>query len=168
MKTEQFDYGVFAQALELADTWNFQLAVEKIVEVKGGTWDLARAEGAVRNYKRYMAVTKALGGMQLVPNGDIDEIWHMHILDTRAYMRDCQQLFGEYLHHYPYFGMLGEENRRHWLDVQSGSEALWQTLFSEPLYGIGQAAQKCPQACPCEINQVSTGPSLVTVFQKAA
>lgn len=168
MKTGQFDYGLFAEALELTDTWDFKLAVEKIVEVKDGTWDLARAEDAVRNYKRYMAVTKALGGVQLVPNGDIDEIWHMHILDTRAYTRDCEQLFGEYLHHYPYFGMLGEENRSQWLAVQSESAALWQALFGQSLYGVDQTAQKCPQACPCNIDQVSTGSSPASSFQKAA
>ncbi|MBF4254538.1 hypothetical protein EA007_27345, partial [Vibrio anguillarum] len=77
------------------------------------------------------------------------EIWHMHILDTRAYMRDCDTLFGEYLHHYPYFGMLGEENQRQWLDVQAQSEQLWQRLFDEPLYRNDSVAQKCPQVCPC-------------------
>ena len=168
MKTGQFDYAVFVQALELANAWDFKLAIEKIVEVKDGTWDVARAEDAVRNYKRYMAVTKALGGVQLVPNGDIDEVWHMHILDTRAYMRDCEQLFGEYLHHYPYFGMLGEENRDQWLDAQSESAALWQTLFGHALYGVDQAAQKCPQACPCNIGQVSTGSFKASSFQIAA
>jgi hypothetical protein len=168
MKTGQFDYAVFAQALKLTDAWDFELAKKKIVEVKGGAWDFARAEAAVLNYKRYMAVTKALGGVQLVPNGDVDDIWHMHILDTRAYMNDCQQLFGEYLHHYPYFGMLGEENQRQWLEVQSESAALWHGLFGEALYGAGQAAQKCPQACPCNIDQVSTGSSNALPLQEAA
>ena len=30
---------------------------------------------------------------------------HAHILDTRAYKRDCHALFGQYVHHYPYLGM---------------------------------------------------------------
>ena len=118
----------------------------------GAAWGLQRAEKAVENYKRYMAITKALGGVQLVPNGDIDEIWHMHILDTRAYMRDCDALFGEYLHHYPYFGMLGEENRNQWLNVQTESERLWNDLFGEVLYGSDSAPQKCPQVCPCHMD----------------
>ena len=115
-----------------------------------------------------MAVTKALGGLQMVPNGDIDEIWHMHILDTRAYMADCNALFGEYLHHYPYFGMLGEENRQQWLQVQKVSTNLWVQLFGEPLYGADSAAQKCPQVCPCNIDDLTiTSSGLSDVLRSA-
>ena len=117
MKVGKFDKVAFTQALEITEAWNFELAIKKIAEAKMGLWDAKRAEAAVQNYKRYMAVTKALGGVQLVPSGDIDEIWHMHILDTRAYMKDCEQLFGEFLHHYPFFGMLGDENHRQWLEI---------------------------------------------------
>lgn len=168
MNTEQFDNAVFKSALTLTDAWDFELAIKKIVEIKDGAWDLTRAILAVKNYKRYMAVTKALGGVQLVPNGDIDEIWHMHILDTRAYMKDCQELFGEYLHHFPYFGMLGEENEQQWLTVQSQSASLWQNLFGEELYKANLDAQKCPQVCPCHIDQVSTGSSMIPAIQQFA
>ena len=37
----------------------------------------------------------------LVPTKDMDEFWHMHILHTKFYMKDCQNLFGRYLHHTP-------------------------------------------------------------------
>ncbi len=168
MKAMKFEQTVFDRAIEITNAWNFELAVEKLIEVKNGEWDLDRAEAALRNYKRYMAVTKALGGVQLVPNGDIDEIWHMHILDTRAYMKDCNELFGEYMHHFPYFGMLGEENRQQWLEVQSQSESLWQELFCEALYGATLEAQKCPQVCPCHIDQIASGPSNFSSVQKAA
>lgn len=168
MKTVKFEEAVFDQAIEATNAWNFELAVEKLLEVKSGQWDLNRAEAAVRNYKRYMAVTKALGGVQLVPNGDIDEIWHMHILDTREYMKDCNELFGEYLHHFPYFGMLDQENHQQWLDVQSKSESLWQELFGEALYGPTFEAQKCPQVCPCHIDQIASGSSNILSMQKAA
>lgn len=162
-----FDELVFTEALAIAKTWNFNLAIQKLIESSPERWDLVSTKKAVLDYQRYMAVTKALGGIQLVPNGDIDEIWHMHILDTRAYMRDCDTLFGEYLHHYPYFGMLGEENKRQWLDVQAQSEQLWQRLFDEPLYRNDSVAQKCPQVCPCHVDQISVGGS-VSAFTKSA
>ncbi|NLC37276.1 MAG: glycine-rich domain-containing protein-like [Alcaligenaceae bacterium] len=168
MKAVKFEQAIFDRAIETTNAWNFELAIEKLLEVKSGQWDLNRAETAVQNYKRYMAVTKALGGAQLVPNGDIDEIWHMHILDTRAYMKDCNELFGEYLHHFPYFGMLGEENRQQWFDVQSKSESLWQELFGEALYSPTLEAQKCPQVCPCHIDQVASDSSNTSSMQKAA
>lgn len=162
-----FDEFVFTESLATTKKWNFELAIQKLVESNPEQWNLVRAKKAVLDYQRYMAVTKALGGVQLVPNGDIDEIWHMHILDTRAYMQDCDTLFGEYLHHYPYFGMLDEENQQQWLDVQAQSEQLWQHLFSESLYRNDSAAQKCPQACPCHIEQLSVGGS-ISAFTKSA
>ncbi|CAH2904092.1 MAG: hypothetical protein PCALPYG88_7177 [uncultured Paraburkholderia sp.] len=164
----KFEQANFDQAIAITNAWSFDLAVKKLLETKNGEWDMNRAEAAVKNYKRYMAVTKALGGVQLVPNGDIDEIWHMHILDTRAYAKDCDGLFGEYLHHFPYFGMLGEENRHQWLDVQSESASLWQKLFGESLYTGVLEAQKCPQVCPCHIDQVTSGSSHISSRQKAA
>lgn len=168
MGSVKFEKAVFNQAMEKTNAWDFKLAVEKLLELKGGLWDSSRAQTAVLNYKRYMALTKALGGVQLVPNGDIDEIWHMHILDTRAYLNDCNELFGKFLHHFPYFGMLGEENRNQWLDVQSQSQSLWQELFGEALYGPTLEAQKCPQVCPCNIDQISSGSSNISPMQRAA
>lgn len=164
----KFDQQIFDQALAITEAWDFDLAASKLLENKGDNWDAARVNAAIQNYKRYMAVTKALGGIQLVPNGDIDEIWHMHILDTRAYMKDCNTLFGEYLHHFPYFGMLGEENRQQWLEVQSESKALWLSLFGESLYGGSLEAQKCPQVCPCHIDQIESGSSFLASTQKTA
>lgn len=168
MQVYQFNKEAFDQAMTVTIDWNFKLAIEKILQIKQGEWSLDRAQKAVDNYKRYMAVTKALGGVQLVPNGDIDEIWHIHILDTRAYMKDCNNLFGEYLHHYPYFGMLGEENEWQWLDVQSASESLWHELFGEALYGLDSVAQKCPQACPCHIDQFGKNDARIDSLKQAA
>jgi hypothetical protein len=44
----------------------------------------------------------------LVPPPDIDTFWHQHILFTREYARDCERLFGTFLHHRPASGEAGE------------------------------------------------------------
>ena len=36
-----------------------------------------------------------------MPALDIDKVWHQHILHTRDYARDCQRIFGAFLHHAP-------------------------------------------------------------------
>jgi hypothetical protein len=60
-------------------------------------------------YEAYLSLLIAFGQQSiLAPPVSADKFWHYHILDTRKYMQDCQYLFGEYLHHYPYFGMRGE------------------------------------------------------------
>lgn len=164
----KIDKTLLQAALNVTTNWNFDLAVEKLTENNSNGWTTERAEKAVQNYKRYMAITKALGGVQLVPNADIDEIWHMHILDTRAYMADCDRLFGSYLHHYPYFGMLGEENKEQWIQAHNESELLWQELFGEKLYKIDNEPQKCPQVCPCHIGDTALTASGMTIVRQRA
>ncbi|MGS0536415.1 glycine-rich domain-containing protein [Pseudoalteromonas sp. SaAl2] len=164
---QSFNGHTFTEALAKTKKWDFELAIQKLIDSNPEQWSLERAEKAILDYQRYMAVTKALGGIQLVPNADIDEIWHMHILDTRAYMQDCNALFGEFLHHYPYFGMLSEENQQQWVDVQAQSEELWHNLFNESLYSKDSVAQKCPQVCPCHVDQLSIGGSTSALLKSA-
>ena len=47
--TQQFDNAVFEQALALTATWDFKLAIEKVLEIKNGEWTRDRAEKAVQN-----------------------------------------------------------------------------------------------------------------------
>jgi hypothetical protein len=46
--------------------------------------------------------------MWLPASRPLDLFWHEHLLDTRAYFADCEQVAGRYLHHLPYFGMRNE------------------------------------------------------------
>ena len=124
----------FNKAFDLVKDLDFSLAIEKLQNLEVGSWTKERALKAVDDYKKYLAITKVLNGYQLVPNGDIDEIWHYHIMDTRQYAKDCNDIFGGFLHHYPYFGMLGEENKEQWLNVQRESDEIWFQLFEENLY----------------------------------
>ena len=135
-------------AVNLIANWDFSLTKQKLLEVAYAGWSQERADLAERDYKRYLAITHATGGYQPVPNADIDRFWHEHILDTRRYARDCEDLFGEFLHHYPFFGMRGEADEAMWKSTIGISEQLWSDAFGESLYGSALDPQKCPQACP--------------------
>ncbi len=76
---------------------------------EGENWTPEQCESAEIEYKRYLHLCKKYG-MGIVPNKIMDTFWHFHILDTRAYHQDCNTVFGHYLHHFPYFGMRGEED----------------------------------------------------------
>lgn len=144
-----FQQAEFDKAIALVSEWDFSLTKQKMLEPDYAGWPEERIEQAEKNYKRYLSVTKALDGYQLVPNGDVDRFWHEHILDTRRYVQDCAELFAGFLHHYPYFGMRGEVDNRVWLDTASQSTDFWAHLFGEHLYEVDVAeAQKCPQSCP--------------------
>lgn len=62
-------------------------------------WSDSEIERAIERYRGFLGV--ALGGGTVVPTEDIDEVWHVHILDTRSYVRDCDRVFGYYFHHTP-------------------------------------------------------------------
>lgn len=80
----------------------------KLVKEKG--WPLQKADSVEKLYKAYLLLFALYPCEEHVPTPDIDEMWHSHILDTYKYMADCHDIFGFYLHHYPYLGMLGTED----------------------------------------------------------
>ena len=80
---------------------------------EGKGWTQEQASLAELWYRRYLTlVLIAPPEIALVPNGPIDLFWHQHILDTRAYARDCQHIFGEFIHHFPYYGLNGDAAER--------------------------------------------------------
>ena len=65
------------------------------------------------------------------PSKDVDPFWHYHILDTRKYMQDCDQLFGYYLHHEAYLGMEGPESETELLEAWAATQEL-RTMIGAP------------------------------------
>jgi len=62
------------------------------------------------HYKRWLYLRRKHEGELLPPTRDIDIFWHAHILDTYRYHEDCELIFGYYFHHYPYFGVRGDQD----------------------------------------------------------
>lgn len=55
-------------------------------------------------YRRHLWLCYKYPGNGNVPVSAVDEVWHCHILFTRAYTADCSRIFGRYLHHNPHVG----------------------------------------------------------------
>jgi hypothetical protein len=102
--------------------------------------DLREAE-----YRKFLALHLAYPQSEIVPCKLVDEFWHTHILDTRAYHEDCDAIFGEYLHHFPYFGMRGEADAQALQDAYDDTLEHYRGAFSEPPEGtwISADASKC-------------------------
>lgn len=75
-------------------------------------WDKYEVENIGCFYKEWLVLHICYPNVSLVPNARLDEYWHAHILDTIAYTQDCLMLFGKYLHHYPYYGLEGDEEQK--------------------------------------------------------
>ena len=81
-------------------------ALKRKLETTEG-WSAESVAEAEQLYRRYLSLAVVYPDQALGPSREIDDFWHAHILDTRAYMADCEMLFGKYMHHFPYGGESG-------------------------------------------------------------
>ena len=98
----------------------------------GPGWSSEHIERMAVAYKRFLILLARHPNVTIAPTRDIDTVWHTHILDTRKYAADCQRIFGEFLHHYPYLGLRGDQDRQvnaanalHELFVQEFGDRPW-------------------------------------------
>jgi hypothetical protein len=116
---------------------------------EGEGWSVELCNEAEKEYKRFLALKRRYPEKEIVPNGPVDKFWHQHILDTEKYAEDCKQLFGFFLHHYPYFGMNGEKDAQNLNDAFEETKSLYKKHFSEDYIGFAKRckAPKCRTQC---------------------
>jgi hypothetical protein len=77
-------------------------------------WDREECSGVHREYERFMTLKAKLADFdarQLSPPLAVDQMWHQHILDTRAYEPDCKAFCDRLIHHDPRGGVGLAERR---------------------------------------------------------
>jgi hypothetical protein len=98
----------------------------------GEGWSRDKANAVEKEYRRFLCLMKLFPNEDTAPLVDVDTFWHYHILDTMKYAVDCEQVFGYFLHHYPYVGMDGsEEDEQFRLDSGERMRALYEATFGE-------------------------------------
>lgn len=101
----------FADILNGIDSLDLSMIKIKLMDAEEGEGWSPEYCGRVENeYRLYLSLTRHYPTKAIVPSKIVDKFWHYHILDTQAYAHDCQEAFGFFLHHYPYFGMRGPED----------------------------------------------------------
>lgn len=103
-------------AVEHINTIDFSLISEKLCSkdvLLCRTWSPVEIEIGLQYYRNFLFLNKKYlrEFPVLPPMLEVDEIWHHHILDTRQYVKDCECIFGQYFHHYPYFGTRGNADK---------------------------------------------------------
>jgi len=83
-------------------------------------------------YRRFLALHLLHPEADIVPCKLVDEMWHRHILDTAAYREDCEAIFGQFLDHFPYFGMRGEADAQALADAYADTLDRYREAFGEP------------------------------------
>lgn len=106
---------------------------------EGKGWSQDYANQIEQEYKRFLYLLAV--DIDAVPTKDIDAMWHQHILDTRAYAADCQRVFGSFVHHFPYLGMRGPEDKKLLEEKFAATCAAYLIHFGTP-YGTDDSCCK--------------------------
>lgn len=141
----------FDEALEAAVTKvnEIDLTMLKRKQIEEYGWASEHADQVEDLYRKFLALNLVYPDRKVCPTGPIDELWHAHILDTRAYAADCEKVFGHFLHHFPYFGMRGPEDRKNLEDAFADSRELFIRHFGvDPCLGDIESRGCSPQRCP--------------------
>lgn len=113
--------------------------------MRENSWDNNTWELALKEYNRFLILRKKYPSTILVPNELVDAVWHAHILNTEQYHKDCNRLFGKYLHHVPHLeDNVSEENE----EGYSITQELFRKEFGEPMLTTKSA--RC-QGKPCHV-----------------
>ena len=96
-------------------------------------WSTEHVNHALAQYRLWLKTVACHFGASIIPNKEVDTVWHTHILDTRKYAEDCDTVFGEFLHHFPYFGMRGTEDKVALHTAFADSQEMIRKIFGEEL-----------------------------------
>ncbi|HZW20552.1 hypothetical protein [Noviherbaspirillum sp.] len=96
---------------------------------EGYGWTRAEADRHELEYKRFLALVAKYPEEAIVPDKNVDKFWHGHILDTMKYAEDCRNVFGYFLHHFPYFGMRDEEDAANLAKASGRTQELYRQEF---------------------------------------
>lgn len=134
-----------SEAMILIDELDLEPIIFKLVNPENGTpLTLVQADAATAKYRQYLKLCAIYPGKSIVPNKEIDQVWHTHILDTAKYRDDCELIFGRFLDHFPYFGLRSEVDAQNLKAAYTETLKLFRDHFSVDLAG---AQQGCGENC---------------------
>jgi hypothetical protein len=108
------------------------IKVKLMHKESGEGWSLEKVNAVEFEYRRFLHLMKLFPTEQTAPLFDVDTFWHYHILDTQKYAIDCQQVFGYFLHHFPYIGLRGQDDAAAHQRVGERMRELYESTFGEP------------------------------------
>ena len=110
---------------------NLDQIKQKLMHRESGEgWTVEQANAVEVEYRRFLYLMKTFPNEQTSPSVAVDTFWHYHILDTMKYAADCERVFGYFLHHYPYVGMVGENASAEHHDSGQRMRELYEQTFA--------------------------------------
>jgi len=152
----------YAEQWSLVNSLDFKKLKWKLTKSSEATWTEEMCDFAEEEYKKLLFLKLLHPKVALVPSKLVDKFWHEHILDTMSYQKDCEAVFGYFIHHYPYFGIYGDDDQRALQEAFDETIALYEANFgkypTEEFFGsMTNAAARCgddhachvPTSCAC-------------------
>ncbi len=122
------------------------IKVKLMHQESGEGWSLEKVNAVEFEYRRFLYLMKIFPAEATAPLFDVDIFWHYHILDTMKYAQDCEQVFGYFLHHFPYIGLRGEDDLLAHQRVGERMKELYEETFGEDYIRAGAASEAAPSA----------------------
>lgn len=122
--TRQSLLSPLAPAVVALDLLRLEFPVQQLPPVIAQTWALAQ-----REYQRFLSLKLWYPDQLLVPERLALQVWHAHILDTRAYRTDCDAVFGRMLDYFPYLAYGGPSDVRELHCAQHRYQQLYGQYF---------------------------------------
>jgi hypothetical protein len=129
----------------------------KLMHKSGEGWSQEHADAVELEYRRFLYLAKKYPDQQTAPTVDVDKFWHSHILDTRKYARDCQEIFGYFLHHFPYLGIGASANEA---AREKGAELmrkLYEQTFGQSYVRRSATGRAAAQIAYCTMQGTAAG-----------
>jgi hypothetical protein len=145
--SKENELGLYMKDIEATDFGMIKLKLQDREEGQG--WTNEQCDEAEIEYKKFLALKRTYHEKEIVPNRMVDIFWHQHILDTMKYAEDCENLFGYFVHHFPYFGMNGEEDANNLVNAFEETKELYSKHFGKSYTGMATRckAPKCRTQC---------------------
>lgn len=140
---------IFMHGIYQIDLSMVKRKLQESEEDEGLGWSAAECDEVEIEYKKFLALKRRYPEKDIVPYKTVDVFWHQHILDTESYAQDCETIFGYFLHHYPYFGMNGSQDKQNLINAFDETKEFYRLHFGDDYVGMATRckAPKCRTQC---------------------
>lgn len=115
---------------------------------RGPGWTIKQVNEGIESYKFFLKIRAKYPKMELIPTATIDKVWHSHILRTEFYARDCDNIFGRFIHHRPTFNKSTEELAHFKKKFRETQRLMFEEFGEQPeADGIGFCLDPSPSCC---------------------
>ena len=108
---------------------DFEPIAYRLINSNEEKLSLEQTNQMISRYLMFLLLIYLYPNSKIVPSKGIDRVWHYHITDTIKYAEDCEMLFGQFIHHFPYFGKRGEIDRGNLQTAFEQTQVLFQEHF---------------------------------------